>query len=72
MCLGIPLKLVSINEDGSGVAELNGTSVTVELSLLPDCKPGDFVLVHAGYALEVLDEKEALETIGIFRDASLI
>ena len=62
MCLGIPLKLIIKNNDGSGTAELNGTNVNVELSLLPGCKPGDYILVHAGYALEILDEKEAQDT----------
>lgn len=66
MCLAVPMKLVDVN-GGAGSAESSGVRLRVELSLVPDAMIGDYVLVHAGYALTVIDEHEARETIELLR-----
>ena len=66
MCLAIPMKLVA-RDDREGTAEISGVSRKVRLDLLPDAVIGDYLIVHAGYAIQRLDEEEAaaiLETLG--------
>ena len=67
MCLAVPMKLV--NKEGNvGVAELSGVKREVRLDVLPDAKVGDFVIIHAGFAIQRLDEEEAQETLSLFRE----
>lgn len=68
MCLGVPMKLVSI--DGTdAVAEIDGVRREASLMLLDEeVAVGDYVIVHAGFAITRLDEAEALETLSIMRD----
>jgi hydrogenase expression/formation protein HypC len=66
MCLGIPAKIIKIDGDYAD-ANINGATIRIGLQLLEDVKKGDYVLVHTGYALEKLSEKEALETIQTIR-----
>ena len=69
MCLAIPLRLVEIsNLAAVGKVETGGMSKDVSLMLLPkEVKIGDYVLVHAGFALQKLDEEAALETLNLLR-----
>ncbi len=61
MCLAIPGKILTI--DGvTGVVNMSGVEVNVGLQLVPGAKVGDYVLLHAGFAIQVIDEEEALET----------
>ncbi len=62
MCIALPCKLVKI-EGNQGIAELGGSQVKMRLDLLPDAQLGDYVLVHAGFAIEKLDQREAQETL---------
>lgn len=62
MCLGIALKIVEI--DGNiGVGQVNGIKKNIRLDLVPSIKLGDFVMVHAGFALDIIDEATAKENI---------
>ncbi len=61
MCLAIPAQVVSI-EDQLAVVEIHGIRRQVSLMLLPEAKAGDFVLVHAGFAMQLVDQHEAEET----------
>ena len=64
MCLAVPVLIRSI--DGSNaVVDLGGVSRTISLTLTPEAKTGDYVLIHAGYAIGVLDEAEAKETLDL-------
>lgn len=66
MCLGVPGKIISIQElAGFRVAEVEiaGAKRQVSLDMLPEAKEGDYVLVHAGYAMQVIDEQAAQETL---------
>lgn len=67
MCLAIPMRIESI-EQGSAVIELGGLSQRTSLLLLPDAKVGDYVLVHAGCAISILDQVEAEERLALFRE----
>jgi len=67
MCLAIPMKLLE-RDAQRGTVETGGAKRDVMLTLTPEAKAGDYVIVHAGYALEVLDEAEALRTLELFRE----
>jgi len=69
MCLSIPGKIIKINADISEVS-VGGTTVKVGMQMVDNVKEGDYVLVHAGFALQKIDEKEALETLQLFREMS--
>ncbi len=69
MCLAIPMKLIERRE-ALGVAELDGVRREVSLMLQPEVEIGDFVLVHAGYAIGVVDEAEANATLELLRQAA--
>ncbi len=68
MCLAVPMKLVS-REELKGVVELSGMRREISLMLLPEAQVGDYVLVHAGYAIAQVDEREAEETLELLREA---
>ena len=70
MCLGVPGKIIA-TEDGfmrMGTVDFDGSQVEVCLAYVPDAGPGDYVLVHAGFALTQLDEEEAAKTLEILRE----
>ena len=69
MCLAIPGKIVEIDTENqhATIDYGDGTKRQANVSLV-DVKKGDFVLVHAGFAIEVLDKKEAMETLNLFRE----
>ena len=69
MCLAIPMKLVERDELG-GVAEVDGVQRQVSLIFVPEAKKGDFVLVHAGYAISQVDEEEAAKSLELLREYS--
>lgn len=64
MCLAVPARVVEVNGDLARVDFGGGVIREVNVSLV-DVKIGDYVLVHAGYAIQVLDEGEAKETLEI-------
>ena len=61
MCLAVPAKVLEI-ENAIGKVEISGVSREVSMMLLPEAKVGDFVLVHAGFAMQIVEEKDAEET----------
>jgi len=69
VCLAIPGKIVEIDKDKDhGIVDYgDGTKRKVNITLV-DVKIGDYVLVHAGFAIQIIDEKEALETLDLFRE----
>ena len=66
MCLGIPAKIVRI-KNNMGTIDIEGTQREVSLLLQEDAKVGDYVIVHAGFAIQKIDEEEALETLRFLR-----
>jgi hydrogenase expression/formation protein HypC len=67
MCLAIPARVVQIDE-GLGLVEVGGVVREASFMLLPDAQVGDYVLLHAGYALQKVDEAEAEETIRLLAE----
>jgi hydrogenase expression/formation protein HypC len=64
MCLGIPMRVSAI-DGNDAVAEAGGVSKAIRLDLVEAVRVGDYVLIHTGYAIERLDEREALETLAL-------
>ena len=74
MCLGVPGKITAV-EDGlmrMGVVDFDGSTLKVCLAYVPEAVIGDYVLVHAGFALARLDEDQARETLEILDRMSTI
>ncbi len=69
MCLAIPVRIKSINGTEAEV-EISGITRKTSLMLTPEAKVGDYVLLHAGYAINILDQAEAEETLAIFAEMS--
>ncbi len=71
MCLGVPGKIISINEDDSimkmGKVSFGGIVKEVCLAYVPDAQVGEYVIVHAGFALNKLNEEEATEVFELLR-----
>ena len=69
MCLAIPGKIIELDKkkQNATVDYGSGTKRKANVSLV-EVKIGDYVLVHAGFAIQILDEKEALETLALFRE----
>ena len=68
MCLAVPMKIVSIAND-MAIAEIDGVRREASLMMLgEDAKVGDYVLIHAGFAISRLNEEAALETIALMRE----
>jgi hydrogenase expression/formation protein HypC len=69
MCLAIPAEVLSIEDGGdNAMVSLGDVRKRISLALVNDVEPGDFVLVHVGYALERLDPEEAQKTLEAFAE----
>ncbi|HPF32661.1 MAG TPA: HypC/HybG/HupF family hydrogenase formation chaperone [Candidatus Sabulitectum sp.] len=68
MCLAVPMRIKEMGEGGTGVCELEGVTCQVDLSLVEDPGVDDFVLVHAGFAIEKLDREEADSRLRLFQE----
>ncbi len=69
MCLAIPMQIRSIDGTEAEV-EAGGITRKTSLMLTPDAKVGDYVLLHAGYAINIIDEVEAEQTLALFAEIS--
>jgi hydrogenase expression/formation protein HypC len=70
MCLAIPAKVVEIKEDNLAQVDLLGVGREVSLDLTPHAQVGDFVLVHAGFAIERMKKEQALENLAAIREVA--
>jgi hydrogenase expression/formation protein HypC len=71
MCLGVPGKIVEIYQDGNlkmGKVSFDGVLMNVCLETTPDAKVGEYAIVHAGFALSLLNETEAQETLKMLQE----
>ena len=73
MCLAIPGQLISIKDHADSLARtgrvnFSGISKDISLAYVPEAKPGDYLIVHAGFALSVLEQEEALASLQAFDD----
>ena len=69
MCLAIPSKITHIENDMATI-DVDGVKRSASLMLLADAAVGDYVIVHAGFAIQKIDEASALETIRLLKDAA--
>ena len=67
MCLAIPMQIKSLEPDGTALVARDDLEARIDVSLLESPKLGDYVIVHAGYAIEVLDLEEAQVRLEMFR-----
>ena len=68
MCLAIPAQVKSINEDNLATVDILGVTREVALDLTPSAEVGSYVLIHAGFAIEVVSEEAAQETLDLIKE----
>jgi hydrogenase expression/formation protein HypC len=71
MCLAIPGKLIGVTEENGlkmGTVDVNGTKTRACLEYVPDIVPGQYTIVHAGFALKIIDEAEAAESLKLWHE----
>jgi hydrogenase expression/formation protein HypC len=66
MCLAIPVRVVELIGESTAVVDLDGIRKEISLALVDGVKPGDYVILHVGYALSKLDPEEAARTLALF------
>lgn len=68
MCLAIPARIVETPEPEVAMVDMGGVRKRISLTLVPEAKLGDFVIVHVGHAIGLLDEEEALASLALFAE----
>ncbi|MFC1838114.1 HypC/HybG/HupF family hydrogenase formation chaperone [Thermodesulfobacteriota bacterium] len=71
MCLAIPCKIIEI-DNSTAIIEIGGVNTEASLLLIEDPKIGEYVIVHAGFAIHKIDEKEAMEALKALREITAI
>lgn len=71
MCLAIPAKITSLEPNGMARVDIMGVSRVISIDLVPEAGEGEFVLVHAGFAIQVVDEQTAAETLALIESLPL-
>ena len=66
MCLAIPALLVELREDQQAVIDLGGIRKSISVALVPEARVGDYVIVHVGHAIGLIDPEEAQRTLALF------
>jgi hydrogenase expression/formation protein HypC len=67
MCLAVPMKIVEILAEGKALVKQDDLETEVDLTLIQNPRIGDYVIIHAGYAIDSLDMEEAEERLKLFR-----
>ena len=68
MCLAVPMKITELKDGRMAAVTVMGTIRDVALDLTPQAQVGDYVLVHAGFAIEIVDQQYAEETLELIQD----
>lgn len=68
MCLAIPAQISELHEGNMATVDILGVTREISVDLTPSVQVGDYVLVHAGFAIEVVDEQFAQETLDLIRE----
>jgi len=71
MCLAIPSKIIEI-DDNIGTIDVDGVRRKASLLLLEEAKVGDYVIVHAGFAIHKIDEQAAMESLRLLKEAAAL
>jgi len=72
MCLAMPVLVLELTGDDQAIVDLGGVKLRISLALVDDVQAGDYVILHAGYALQKLDREEADRTLGLFADLAQV
>jgi hydrogenase expression/formation protein HypC len=72
MCLAIPTQILEIDDDRVATVELGGVTRNVSLIMTPDAEVGDYVLIHTGYAITLMDPEEAQASLDAFAELAEI
>jgi hydrogenase expression/formation protein HypC len=75
MCLSIPAKITEIQQQGTllmGTVDFGGVSREICLDYVPEAQVGQYALIHVGFAISLLDEEEALETLSMLREMAAL
>jgi hydrogenase expression/formation protein HypC len=67
MCLAVPMEITKILDCGKALVRQDELETEVDLTLIEEAKVGDYVIIHAGYAIDLLDLQEAEERLKLFR-----
>jgi hydrogenase expression/formation protein HypC len=68
MCLALPSLVVALKPDEEAVVDLGGVRKTINIALVPQARVGDYVIVHVGHAIGLLDPEEAARTLALFAE----
>jgi len=68
MCLALPARVIELLGEDQAIVDLGGVRKTISIALAAEAQVGDYVIVHVGHALGVLDEAEALATLALFAE----
>ncbi len=68
MCLALPARIVELAATDQAVVELGGVRKSVSVALVPEARVGDYVIVHVGHAIGLLDAEEAEKTLALFAE----
>lgn len=77
MCLAVPGRILSLSDNGdpldrTGQIDFSGVTKEISLAYVPEAQVDDYVIVHAGFALSVLNQEEAEATLQAFRELSAV
>ncbi|WP_157268595.1 HypC/HybG/HupF family hydrogenase formation chaperone [Azohydromonas aeria] len=73
MCLALPARVVSLSDDGTeAVVDLGGVRKGVSVALVPEARVGDYVIVHVGHAIGLIDPEEAARTLALFGELAAL
>ncbi len=68
MCLALPARIVELQTADQAVVELGGVRKSISVALTPEARVGDYVIVHVGHAIGLLDAEEAEKTLALFAE----
>ena len=68
MCLALPARIVELQAADQAVVELGGVRKSISVALTPEARVGDYVIVHVGHAIGLLDAEEAEKTLALFAE----
>ena len=68
MCLALPARIVELQAADQAVVELGGVRKSISVALTPEARVGDYVIVHVGHAIGLLDADEAEKTLALFAE----
>ena len=68
MCLAVPGKITELHDNAQATIDMMGVTRDISLRLTPEAQVGDYVLVHAGFSIEIVSEEEAQQTLDLIRE----